>query len=219
MEKPDASKINRMLKIIVGSRYGERPIESLSEIRAENIKRTGDALDDLRLEASDRVLDLGCGCGWASRVVSSVGARYWGVDLDPNFIAWAREETEETPNLSFHSIEHGDLSGFRGLGINKVFALNVFSQFNLYDFAVYLKAVRDLLDDGFFYFNFMNAEKLNHTTDPKFLRHLALYREDRSQISKLLQWHSPRTILGFAETIGFRVEFFHSEDEWVMLRA
>lgn len=55
---------------------------------AEAVERLLDAMPPL---AGQAVLDIGCGVGGAVRALARRGARAWGVDLTPDFIAAARK--------------------------------------------------------------------------------------------------------------------------------
>jgi SAM-dependent methyltransferase len=53
------------------------------------------------LTPTDRVLDVGCGCGRPSRLAARTAASVLGVDLDEAMIARARERSAGIPNLRF----------------------------------------------------------------------------------------------------------------------
>jgi 2-polyprenyl-3-methyl-5-hydroxy-6-metoxy-1,4-benzoquinol methylase len=57
------------------------------------------ALTDRRL--AGRVLDVGCGNGRFARALAQVGAEgtYWGIDADPQLLAWAQSETADLPHI------------------------------------------------------------------------------------------------------------------------
>ena len=61
------------------------------------------AIDRWTLGASDTVLDVGCGNGWAVRELMRRGAgKGIGVDLSPKMVALAEVQTPKDLNCSFH---------------------------------------------------------------------------------------------------------------------
>jgi len=53
------------------------------------------------LRPTDRVLDVGCGCGRPSRLAARSAASVLGVDVDEAMIARARERSAGIPNLRY----------------------------------------------------------------------------------------------------------------------
>jgi SAM-dependent methyltransferase len=85
------------------------------EGRGERMERghrpTGEqAITRLSLRADSRVLDLGCGSGWATRLMagSAKRVRVVGIDISDEMIAQARAASTAYPNVEFHvgSAEH-----------------------------------------------------------------------------------------------------------------
>jgi ubiquinone/menaquinone biosynthesis C-methylase UbiE len=58
-------------------------------------------LDALSLIPGDRVLDVGCGTGAASRLAAAVAESVVGIDLAPEMIRTAVEAAGDAPNLRF----------------------------------------------------------------------------------------------------------------------
>lgn len=78
--------------------------------RGESMERghrpTGEqAINFLNLRADSRVLDLGCGSGWASRLMASVAhnGRVVGLDISDEMIALARATSTQYQNIEFHT--------------------------------------------------------------------------------------------------------------------
>lgn len=64
---------------------------------------TGQLLDGWQLSKADRVLDVGCGNGWAVRWMVDRGAGFGtGVDVSPGMIDQARQACGNDPRFAFH---------------------------------------------------------------------------------------------------------------------
>ena len=72
------------------------------EMQHDHGGSVGVAVSRMELRAGEAVLDLGCGNGWATRMLADVtGGRAIGIDGAANMIARARELSGEYPDLSF----------------------------------------------------------------------------------------------------------------------
>jgi ubiquinone/menaquinone biosynthesis C-methylase UbiE len=60
-----------------------------------------ESIEALQLGAEDRLLDVGCGTGAASRSAASVAASVVGIDLSPEMIRQARELASGQANVHF----------------------------------------------------------------------------------------------------------------------
>jgi len=68
-----------------------------------HIDVTEQIIDQMQIQSSDRVLDLGCGIGWATRLLAQrveEGSAV-GVDISNEMIDRARSHDSNPPNLSF----------------------------------------------------------------------------------------------------------------------
>src|ERR1017187_8242283 len=77
------------------------------EMEAHHISITEQTLTLMKLKPGDRVLDLGCGAGWASRILAKAVAgpertgQVIGVDVSDEMIRRARAASTEYDNLMF----------------------------------------------------------------------------------------------------------------------
>ena len=69
------------------------------------------AINRMRLTSDARVLDIGCGSGWAARVISEHAAngQVVGIDLSDEMIEVARAESSNYPNISYEVASAEDL--------------------------------------------------------------------------------------------------------------
>jgi SAM-dependent methyltransferase len=63
------------------------------------------AIERMRVPASARVLDVGCGSGWASRLLagSAIKGRVTGIDISDEMIRIARESSMSFPHVDFET--------------------------------------------------------------------------------------------------------------------
>src|SRR5262245_11475293 len=54
------------------------------------------AVAKMALSPGDRILDVGCGIGGATRYLATIGCRVTGIDLTPDYIAAAEELAHRT---------------------------------------------------------------------------------------------------------------------------
>ena len=61
------------------------------------------AIARMRVSPDSRVLDIGCGSGWASRLLADYAfeGRVTGIDISDEMIRVAREQTQSHPNVDF----------------------------------------------------------------------------------------------------------------------
>ncbi|HTG47030.1 MAG TPA: methyltransferase domain-containing protein [Actinomycetota bacterium] len=67
------------------------------------------SFDALELSADDRLLDVGCGTGWASRTAADIAGSVVGIDLSPGMIAEARGLAAGVPSVGFAIADAEDL--------------------------------------------------------------------------------------------------------------
>lgn len=102
----------------------------------------------LKPDDTSRVLDFGCGNGWTSRLLTSTGARYLGIDPSAEGIAAAERDHGGSPGVRFHRLEIGEslAEAFHGAHFTHVFALD--SLYFVPDLEGTLRTLRDVLEDG-----------------------------------------------------------------------
>lgn len=103
-------------------RIDDLQYENLILVQDTDLPRfTGDAVllaNFLRLGASDRALDLGCGTGLIPVLASKkTGASFSGIDCQPELIALAEESVRRNEqSVSFYTMDLSDAPSFFGHG-------------------------------------------------------------------------------------------------------
>lgn len=126
----------------------------------------GNLCKDLQLPKGSRVLDLACGKGRHSRTLHSLGYQVTGADLSENSIKTALTLSEEGLEFIVHDM--------REIIPNRTFeaVFNIFTSFGYFDAAEenakVIQAVHSMLtENGLFIIDFMNADKVIRTLQPK----------------------------------------------------
>jgi SAM-dependent methyltransferase len=98
------------------------------------------AIDLMAIPADARVLDVGCGSGWASRLMAkkAVSGRVVGIDIADEMINLARETAAKFPNLQFQ-VASAEQLPFSGGEFTHAFSME-----SLYYYADMLGALREI---------------------------------------------------------------------------
>ena len=97
--------------------------------------------DELGLDGTGRLLDVGCGPGSLTTLLAPLFAAAVGVDADPGMIEVARRSA---PAIGWHCLRAEELPG--GLGRFRV--MSFAQSFHWMDQPVVARAARDMLDPG-----------------------------------------------------------------------
>ncbi|MGB0588902.1 MAG: class I SAM-dependent methyltransferase [Myxococcota bacterium] len=133
------------------------PVQALFDRWADNGRAEGmeeghtptarEAFERLHLTPGDSYLDIGCGNGysvrWAAQLDPSIRAT--GLDLSPQMVARAREQSSKHPNTRFIHAPF-PLPMLRDGAFNAIFSMEVF--YYLPDLSVGLREVARLLAPG-----------------------------------------------------------------------
>lgn len=98
------------------------------------------AIEFMRLQTNARVLDVGCGSGWAARMMAEKAraGRVIGIDVSDEMIRLATEESANYPNLEFR------VASAEQLPFNNAEFTDVFSMESLYYYADIEAAVTEI---------------------------------------------------------------------------
>lgn len=98
------------------------------------------AIEQMNISPDARVLDLGCGSGWATRLMAekATNGRVIGIDISDEMVRIAQEASASFSNIEFHvgTVEHLQFG-------NNEFT-HAFSMESLYYYADVLAALREI---------------------------------------------------------------------------
>lgn len=193
------------MRKIVGARFGERPIDRLDDILDEKAKTANWIAQELDVQPSDTVLDIGAGAGLVAARMAQLCESVVCVDISANQKAFAlRTALRGVDNAKYFVMQYGDFSEISKYNIRSAYSTAVFIHFNIYDIYYYLKRIADLIPEGGrFLFTFLDSNRL----DPNqfdFSRHFERFEQSLNS-RYLLTPHCSKFICKLAENSGFRI--------------
>lgn len=98
------------------------------------------AIESMGLDATSCVLDLGCGSGWAARLIADrvTSGRVVGIDISNEMISLARESSTEYSNVTFQ------IGSAQRLDFEAGEFTHVFSMESIYYYGDMLAALREV---------------------------------------------------------------------------
>ncbi len=215
MESPirqvwEGASTHELLVMLIGYEMGYFPERHLAAIRAWR----GNIIDYfdrcfLRLGGTEAALEIGSGCGFTSRALARRVARLHCVDVSDSFLAFARHECADVPNVSFHRGTYTELDFIPPGSMDVVIASAVFIHAEL--FAIdrfFAELARVVREGGRVVFDFLDASRLA-AGDKLFRQHAEEYRLDPAKHAELCKWNSGVAVRRIARSHGFAAAVFH----------
>jgi SAM-dependent methyltransferase len=85
--------------VTASDHWGRRPRDWAQLAEPSNEPLFATVLDRLHIDRGTRLLDIGCGSGYAARMAAELGATVSGIDITPELIAIAGERLPDVPNF------------------------------------------------------------------------------------------------------------------------
>jgi ubiquinone/menaquinone biosynthesis C-methylase UbiE len=105
-------------------------------------------LDHVGINATDVVLEIGCGVGRVGRHASTHCQRWIGADVSPNMLKFAAENLRELPNVEFVELSGYDLKPIESASIDLVYCTVVFPHLAQWDRYSYVEEAFRVLRAG-----------------------------------------------------------------------
>jgi SAM-dependent methyltransferase len=105
------------------------------------------AIELMRIDSSARVIDIGCGSGWAARLIAQQAyeGRVVGIDVSDEMIRVARESSAAVSNAEFH-VASAEKLPFKGGEFTHAFSME--SLYYYTDMLAAMKEIRRVLKAG-----------------------------------------------------------------------
>ena len=182
-------------------------------------KQVAYALD---LQATDRVLELGCGVGRIGKELAPRCAHWVGSDISPNMLKAAAHRLEGVPNIDFRQLERSSFDGvFADGDFNKAYSVAVFCHMDKEDLFLYLRDLhRVMRPGGVIYVETWNlAHPVGWRRWEHEVRHWSsLAAGDRKDAGRN-QFCHPSEFALYVEQAGFELLAQHSDSPWTQIVA
>lgn len=203
----DLFKTDReLVTSVVGKSFGDKPDQRIDEIRKNRQNHAQRLSEWLDISSNDRVIDLGSGVGLVAEHIAPMVDHLYCMDISAHHIKYTASRLKRFNNVTCIHMNYADFGEVVDAGITKIYSSDVFIHFNLWDICIYMEAIYQLLPHGgMFYFNFMNAEKLNIHENRLFKTNLDKYRKSLSS-GYLVTFNSLIVVNNMASQLGFSVK-------------
>jgi arsenite methyltransferase len=212
--KPLPVRLRHEFNLWAGNGRGER-------MEREHRPFTDQMFDAIEFAPDDRILDLACGEGWASRLLAGrVGSccQIVGVDIADGMIQRASFKSEAFPNLSFQCGQAHALPFFSN-SFTKAFCIESFYYFESQE-MVLRKLMRVLRPDGELFLLFcLYKENLGSLEFPDWVR-VPVHLRSISEYKRILEnegWEDVKTQEFISDTASQEHPGFH--DRALFIRA
>ena len=176
---------------------------SRDEFERDRQQRAQEVVGWCSIQPVSRGFEIGSGEGTVARILAAQCQSLDCNDISQSFLAKARANCAQYPNVSFHRIESEYLDHLPANSFDFGFSLNVFIHFNAYDVFHYLQSVKRILKPGgVFYFD---ACSLGEQTMPLFREHAELYKRAPEGVRGLLNYNHPKTLQFLVREVGLRL--------------
>lgn len=163
-----------------------------------------DYLEIARLDASSRVLEIGCGLARVGRELAPHVGEWHGADISAGMLARARERLAGLSNVHLHELQEVSLRQFGDATFDFVYATTVFMHLDKEDLYQYvLEAYRILKPGGRAFFDTWN---LLHPDTFRMWEESQRHNVGASKVRGRIQFSTAPEVRQYLESAGFRVE-------------
>lgn len=158
--------------------------------------------DVLRIESTDKVLEIGCGVARIGRELAPYCGEWHGTDISGNMIAYARERTKDMPNVYLHELPDNSLRIFPDNSFDRVYCSIVFMHLDKPDMFTYIReAYRVLKPGGRAYFDTYNL--LAPQAWQEFMKIIETFPPGTPRPGHVSQFSTPQEVEKFMQEAGF----------------
>lgn len=201
---PNYKKVwNNLSDTFSGARYVVGYLGEEESIRENGRITTEFLISALKIEPTDKVLEIGCGIARIGRELAPHCGEWHGSDISGNMIDHAQQRTEGIPNVYLHELPETDLGIFNDGYFDCVYSTIVFMHLDKIEMFNYMReAYRVLAPGGRAYFdtyNIMASEAWG-----EFIKIIEAYPPGQrpnhtSQFSSVPEMHKFMTEAGFSD--------------------
>ncbi len=199
----EAQTDNQLFELLAGDWYGQNPTEKIDLIRKDKVDRAKFLCEDLQLRSDAVVLEIGSGIGFSSKHIAGTVRQLCCCDISESFLAYAKRECRDVPNISFHKIDAATTARlpFAPATFDAVVADAVFIHLNLYDIYWYFSEFGKVVKPGGkVWINIMDDATI---VRDKLVENALLYQKNPASLKVLLCWNSIPAVIEVASYFGF----------------
>lgn len=175
----------------------------------------------LDLQATDRVLELGCGVGRIGRELAPNIGHWEGTDISANMLGVARDRLAAHANVGFTELHRASLQPLPDASFDKAYCVAVFIHMDKEDVYLYLEDIaRVLKPGGMIYFDTWNLA--SPVGWQRYALEVDQYRAADHAARKDIarnQFSTPEEVRVFLEHAGFDLLLMLSDSPWVQAIA
>jgi SAM-dependent methyltransferase len=175
----------------------------------------------LDLQATDRIVELGCGVGRIGHLLAPKVAHWEGADISANMLTVAKERLAEHRNVGFTELMRTSLVPLADASMDKAYCVAVFIHMDKEDFYLYLEELARVVKPcGLIYFDTWNlASPIGWR---RYALEVAQYRGadigTRKDVARN-QFSTPDEVRAFLEHAGFELLLMLPDSPWVQAVA
>lgn len=211
-----------MLSHLIGKSFGAKPLEKLDPIREEKRIMAQLISEQLQLNGTQVVAELGSGTGLVAKHMAPRVKSLYCFDVSTSFLRQARQECEGLDNISYNPLYSSRLGTLPDASLDAIYALNVFIHLNLYDVYHYFhEFMRVVKPGGLVWFDIANADEMKYHFTPLFAQMAELYKKSPQEWPLLVQYLPPTAIAGIAHNCKFENLYAGQMDaraDWCLFR-
>ena len=176
----------------------------------------------LDLQATDRVMELGCGVGRIGKELAPRCSQWVGCDISPNMLKAAAHRLEGLPNIGFRQLERSSFDGvFPDGDFDKAYSVAVFCHMDKEDLFLYLQDLHRIIRPGGVIY--VETWNLAHPVGWRRWEHEVrnwsrLAAGDRKDAGRN-QFCHPSEFALYVEHAGFEMLAQHSDSPWTQIVA
>jgi SAM-dependent methyltransferase len=192
-------------------------ISSDEAYREDRKRRAEEVLRVCQIRPAHRGFEIGSGDGSVAKLLAAKCTFIDCADVSASFLAKARENCRDVPNLAFHQITSGSLEALKDGQYDFGYSLNVFIHLNPYDMFFYLGEVRRLLKPGQRFC--FDACTIGNQTRDLFHEHAKLVQREPENLRGFLSFNHPSLIRTVIADVGLEVDeatsITNDEEGWL----
>ncbi len=192
--------------------------KNLFQFNVLDMEQLETLIETLNLNATDVVLDLGCGLGKVTEYIQmKTGAKIIGIDFAEQLIQWAKSNTTTTDNALEFQVDNINELLFPPSSFDAIYAIDTLYPTNIGDLEVAIKKIKKLLKPngqlGIFFAQIIESKEQIHILEPNQTKMANALKSNRLSFTVIDYTKNARDIWEREISIGTELrELFEKEE-------